>query len=160
MNEEEKRWILEQRARELARVPKRQSAPGEAFLTFVIGDETLALELRYIRQVIAAAQITALPGAAPPLSGVTAWRGQLLHVFELADATAVRPAGNQRLIVIGEDQVAAFRVDRIQDVVELDARSVHPMPVARRRFARGVTADASVVLDGTELYKALVEETL
>ena len=42
------------------------------------GEERFAVEARHVVEVFRLAELTTLPGAPPPVAGVTAWRGGLL----------------------------------------------------------------------------------
>lgn len=150
--------ILAKRARDLARpIVTARIDKGESHLVFRVGDEVLGIEARFVRQIIAAQDVAALPGAVRPLIGVTGWRGELLPVFDLRSQAAA-PGLSARLIVLGDDATSALYADAVDDLVEIAPGSIHPVTPAIktvRPYAKGITSDTVIVLDGAELLRTL-----
>jgi purine-binding chemotaxis protein CheW len=156
------RAVLEERARALARpaAPPKAAGALEA-VTFFLTDERYAIESRYVIEVRRLTELALLPGAKPPVFGVTAWRGGPLAVLDLrpllgVSATALNDLGH--LVVLGEGR-AAFGVlaDGVGELVELSASEVHAPPAGvavHREYLRGVTGDALLVLDAARLLAA------
>lgn len=151
--------ILQARARELARPPAEPSMIGaEELLTFRLARETYAVETRYVYAVFRLADITPLPGAEPPLYGLTPWRGDVLTVLDLrrllgAPTSALDDLA--RVIVLG-DRRPAFGIlaDALGETVTIVASELFALSDAHagmREYARGVTRDAVVVLDAAVL---------
>jgi purine-binding chemotaxis protein CheW len=160
-SEERARAVLEDRARALAR-PVTSPAPADELelITFTLANEVYALESRYVLAVFRLEDVAPLPGAAAPVLGLTAWRGDLLTVLDLRPAlglpaTALDDLG--RVIAVGEER-AAFGVlaDAVQELVRIPASEVREPPegvAARRDYLRGVTHGAMLVLDGDRLLR-------
>jgi len=153
------RAVLEERARRLAR-PPAPPAPADTLevITFALANETYAVESRYVVAVFKLSDLSALPGAEPPLFGVTAWRGELLTILDLRAALGLSVAALNdlsRVIVVGEDRpVFGILADAMRELVTLPAAEVRDPPegiAARREYLRGVTADAVLVLEATKL---------
>lgn len=155
------RAVLEERARVLAR-PVERAAAGGTFeaVSFRLADERFAVESRFVIEVFPLSALALLPGATPPVFGVTAWRGRLLTVLDLRPLLGISSAALNdlgRVIAIGETRAAfGFLVDGVDEIVSLREAEVRAPPdgvAARRDYVRGVTGDALVVLDGGRLLR-------
>jgi purine-binding chemotaxis protein CheW len=158
---EQVRAVLEERARALAR-PLRMSAPIDDLevVTFALANERYAIESRYVFEVFRLEDLSPLPGAKPPVFGVTAWRGELLTILDLRTVlglpvTALNDLS--RVLVLGADRPAfGILADAVQDLVRLPASEVRQLPegvAAKREYLHGVTADAVLVLDVQQLLR-------
>lgn len=155
------RELLEERARSLAR-PAAQIPASETLdvVTFVLANEVYAVESRYVTAVFELIDLSPLPGAEPPVFGVTAWRGELLTILDLRQVLGLSVAALSdlsRVMVLGEDR-ARFGVlaDAVRELVTLPATQVREPPeglAAKREYLRGVTADAVLVLDAGALIR-------
>lgn len=153
------RAVLEERARRLAR-PPAPPAPADMLevITFALANETYALESRYVREVFRLAELSILPGAVPPVFGVTAWRGELLTILDLRPVLGVSAAALNDLstvIVVGEER-ARFGIlaDALRNVVTLPAAAVREPAegvAAQRTYLRGMTSEAVLVLEARAL---------
>jgi purine-binding chemotaxis protein CheW len=155
------RELLEARARELARpahAPASEDLAGH--LTFTLSGESFAIDARFVLAVFCPNGVALLPGSRPPIRGLTAWRGELLTLLDLDAAldhptTAGRDVGT--VIVLGEDRVAfGIVADAVHDVRPIPTSSI-VSPGHRReradRLVRGVTADATIVIDAEGLLR-------
>ena len=160
-SEEDIRAVLEQRARLLAR-PAAPPPSGDTLelITFTLANETYALESRYVLEVFRLADLSPLPGAEPPVRGVTGWRGGLLTILDLRPVLGLSVAALNdlsRVIVLGENR-AAFGIlaDAVRDVVTLPASEVREPPegvAAQRMYLRGITGEAVLVLEARALLR-------
>ncbi len=153
------RELLEERARALAR-PAAPPPAGDTLelLTFALANEVYAVESRYAVAVFQLIDLSPLPGAEPPVFGVTAWRGELLTILDLRAALGLSVTALNdlsRVIVLGEERPAfGILADAARELVTLPAAEVREPPegiAARREYLRGVTADAVLVLEATKL---------
>lgn len=154
----EARYILERRARALARASVTEQVHATmSHVTFTVAGDVYALPAEHVRQIIPQASVTPLPGARPPLRGVTAWRGEIIRVFDLAGTlTAIGDDANARVIVMGEERPAALIIDQVSDLIDLAAEDIHSLNAQEvRDHVRGVTREAVVVLKAAELIKTL-----
>jgi purine-binding chemotaxis protein CheW len=156
MSTAEERYVLEARARALARAPAADAADETlAVVVFSLARERYALELSCLLHVFALRDLAFLPGAEPPLIGVTAWRGELIRVLDLTQILDVPQGGptdrGQVLVLGGDDARFAILADSILDMTSLEKPAL--TVVAERGFIRGITADAVALLDGSELIR-------
>ena len=159
------REMLEQRARDLARpVESVSEGPRLEVVTFSLSNEVYAVESRYVLEVFPLRELVPLPGAPPPVFGVTVWRGDLLTILDLRSVLGLPVAALDdlsRVLVLGAEH-AAFGVlaDAVRELVTIAASDVREPPVggktrARRDYLQGVTPDAVLVLDGQRLVRLL-----
>jgi purine-binding chemotaxis protein CheW len=149
------------RTRELARSPRQHNGLAEflEIITFRLGDETYAIEAKYVYEIMTHTHITAVPGTPASLLGVINLRGELLAVFDPKSLFGLGPGTREaapRLIVVGEAQPEfGFMADAIEQLKMLDAAElslpVAPLGLLKREAVRGVTVDAVLILDGRTL---------
>ncbi len=158
---EAKDAILAERARVLAR---RAETPlgGAADLrlaTFALASEHYGIEARLVLEISRLSDYTPLPLAPSHLIGITNLRGEILPVFDLRALLGInrrRLDDLSRLIVLGRAR-AEFGIlaDATRELVALSEGDLLPPPSSMseraRRYLRGVTKDALVVLDGSIL---------
>lgn len=158
---ERARQVLEERARALAR-PAAAPIAGDMLelITFALADEVYAIESRFVHAVLRLTDFSPLPGAEPPVFGVTAWRGGLLTILDLRRVLGISVTALSdlsRLTVLGDDRPAfGILADAVREVVTVPASDVRDPPegvAAKREYLRGVTADAVLVLDAEQLLR-------
>lgn len=152
------RELLERRARALARPPAAPAIRTIELVTFALGGETYGIESRYVVEVLRPTEVSRLPGAEPPLSGITTWRGSLLNVVDLRPILGISTGEMDslcRLVVLGEDRPAfGMLADKVYDLLAVlpSAVLVPPEGVGRNReYLQGVTSDAVIVLAADKL---------
>ena len=158
---EQVRAVLEERARALARPMGTPARIDEIeAVTFALANERYAIESQYVFEVFRLEDLSPLPGAKPPVFGVTAWRGELLTILDLREALGLSVTGLNdlsRMIVLGEERPAfGILADAVHGLVTLPAAQVREPPegvAAKREYLRGVTADAMLVLDAEQLLR-------
>jgi purine-binding chemotaxis protein CheW len=155
------RQTLEERARALARrVAQPPAGDILELITFSLGNEVYAIESRYVMAVFRLAELAPLPGAEPPVCGLTAWRGDLLTILDLRGVLGLSVTALDdlsRVIVLGESR-AAFGIlaDGIQDLITLPISEVQSPTAgvaALRTYLRGITGEAVLVLEARELLR-------
>lgn len=154
MSETESQAILQARARQLARrLEPEARVPGVPCLTFALGAEVWAIELNAVLEVCRDVRLALLPGAQPPLTALTSWRGEVLQVVDVGAllGQSIRRAA-QRLIIVGTRGAALGLVaDDVMGVSPIDTDALQPARNERAQaFVRGV-AESIVVLDHSAL---------
>ena len=158
---ERARAVLEERARALARpVASRLPVDMLKVITFALANEVYAIESRCVVAVGRLANLSPLPGAEPPVFGVTAWRGELLTILDLRQVLGISASALDDLsyvIVLGEER-AAFGIlaDAMREVTTLPASAIRTPSegvASRREYLRGITGEAVLVLDAGQLLR-------
>ena len=150
--------LMARRTRDLARpVQAVAEQSGRLVVFFTLGGERLAIEARWLLGVAKLTTLADLPGAEPPVRGVTVWRGELLTVLDIRSVLGISTAvltDLTRVLVLG-DRRARFGllVDAVGDVEELSGVDLLPAVPGglAGEYLMGVTADAGLVLDGARL---------
>ncbi len=144
------------------------------FLTFSLGGEVLAVEIRFVKEILQYGSITEVPLAPPAVRGVMNLRGAVIPVIDLAVRFG-RPttsADRRTCIVILEVEeeeratVMGIVVDHVSEVLEVPQADIEPAPsfgnTLRADFIQGVgkiggrfviLLDAERVLSAEELGK-------
>jgi len=123
---------------------------GGHFLTFLLGEELLAVDIRIVREIIQHGPMTAMPLMPHFVRGVINLRGAVVPVIDLHARFGRPPArvGRKTCIVMvevqrdGERQDLGLLVDAVSAVVELPAGAIEPAPSfgtpLRRDFVQGM----------------------
>lgn len=153
-SDEGTRDVLAARARALA----QPVAPPDArdvtdVVTFRLAGETYGIAAMEVLEVVRLAEFTPLPGAEPPATALTAWRGELLILLDLRRGLGLSTTAlndlRQVVIVTTTAGAAGVLVDEVIGMArihadELELSAVERMP---RPYARGVSRDAVILLD-------------
>lgn len=148
------RRVLEERARRLARVEEAPDAGEELeAVTLRLAGETYALEARWLLSVAGLERPARLPGGDPSLYGVMGWRGGLLLLRDLRPLLGLRAdAEVESVLVLGRGGEAfGVVVEAPGAFVRIPLRGLSPTAGGERDYVRGVTPDATVVLDAVAL---------
>jgi purine-binding chemotaxis protein CheW len=88
--------------------------------TFLLGDETFAMRVEEVQEVLMAQAITPVPLAPLHVVGLLNLRGQVLLALDLRARMGVCSKANGKLMVVrGVDGPFACVVDEVSDVLEL-----------------------------------------
>ena len=126
------------------------AGPTGQYLTFALGDEVFAMDIRTVREIIQAVSMTSVPLMPGFVRGVINLRGAVVPVIDL-QARFGRPAariGKKTCIVIfdalreGERVELGLLVDAVSEVIEIAGSQIEPPPnfgaTVRRDFIRGM----------------------
>ncbi|MDQ7746101.1 chemotaxis protein CheW [Hydrogenophaga pseudoflava] len=126
------------------------SAAGQQFLTFLLGKEVFAMDIRTVREIIQYGPLTSVPLMPDFVRGVINLRGAVVPVIDL-HARFGRPVaeiGKKTCIVIfdavrdGERTELGLLVDAVSEVVDIPAGQIEPPPsfgtAVRRDFIQGM----------------------
>jgi purine-binding chemotaxis protein CheW len=166
------REILEERARALARPTASATGADETFvvemLSFRLGRERFAIESQHVFAVFRLLELVPLPGARPPVVGITRWRGDVLTLLDLRRLVGVAPGALDdlgRVLVIGHTAPEfGILADIVDDIISIDPAALHVLSGERAANAttivKGVTGDAIHVLDAAALIARQTETSL
>jgi purine-binding chemotaxis protein CheW len=108
----------------------------QPYLTFKLGAEVFALEVRKVREVLDFTAITKIPRTPDFLRGVINLRGSVVPVVDLRlgfGLEPVEPTVNTCIIVVevaieGETIVVGALADAVEEVIDIDAAQIQPPP--------------------------------
>ncbi|MHB8912818.1 MAG: chemotaxis protein CheW [Lysobacter sp.] len=140
--------------------PTSAMATSHRWLRVAVGNDSYALELLRVQEVVRLAPIVALRGAARAVLGVMNLRGRIVPVLDLGlwlDAGCVHGDERSRIVVIErDDEMIGVLVSAVEDVVTLGRERIEP-PLASSDagaivgIAR-VGATPTVLLDANALF--------
>ena len=111
---------------------KGPEAKWETWVTFSLDDETFALPVEPVRQVVRVANITRVPHAPRPIRGVTNLRGRVIPVIDLRMRVGLEPSPIERqsrvVAVSSRGRLLGLLVDAVHQVVHIDLNKVQPPP--------------------------------
>lgn len=110
-------------------------------LAFRMGDQDFAVDIRQVREVIAAPDVTALPNARPPVAGVFNLRGHIVTAVDGWTALGVpRADGRAARAVVGESngRLVGLLVESATDVITVRDGDVRDAPHAEGSAAHGL----------------------
>ena len=123
---------------------------GQQFLTFLLGKEVFAMDIRTVREIIQYGPLTLVPLMPDFVRGVINLRGAVVPVIDL-HARFGRPVaqiGKKTCIVIfdavrdGERTELGLLVDAVSEVVDIPPDQIEPPPsfgtAVRRDFIQGM----------------------
>lgn len=133
---------------------------GAQYLTFALGDEVFAMDIRTVREIIQYGPMTTVPLMPDFVRGVINLRGAVVPVIDLRArfGRSAATVGKKTCIVIfdstrdGERVELGLMVDAVSEVIEIAAEQIEPPPnfgtAVRRDFIRGMgkVADRFVIL--------------
>jgi purine-binding chemotaxis protein CheW len=129
--------------------PSPDSGTAEAvsaqFLTFGLGDEVFAMDIRSVREIIQFGALTSVPLMPDFVRGVINLRGAVVPVIDLHARFGRPPArlGKKTCIIIfdahrdEERTELGLLVDAVSEVIEIAAANIEPPP----NFGTGVRRD-------------------
>lgn len=157
--------ILKKRAERLSKpLEERQQFYGLEVLGFTLGDESYALETRYIEEVYPLKECTPLPKAPPFVFGLTHIRRKIMLVINLKilfDIPNLKEVKDPKLIILGqEDREFALLTDGLNGIQTISNEQIQSsLPTLkgiREDFLKGVSSDGTVILDGRKLLASKV----
>lgn len=116
--------------------PVRSLQEAQQVLTFHIGDDTYALDILRVREIVEYQTVTRVPTAPAWIRGVVNLRGNVVPVLDLAVKLGLpgAPVGRRTCIVLvevelqGEETVLGIVADAVDQVVDLTPADVEPPP--------------------------------
>ena len=155
--------------------------PRAQYLTFLLGNEVFAMDLRAAREIIQHGPMTSLPMMPGFVRGVINLRGAALPVIDL-QVRFGRPAaqlGERSCIVVFDAEQGGRRgalgllVDAVRAVIDIAPENIEPPPIfgtsVRREFLKGIgkvedrfviILDPDTVLDVSERAQVCAPEAV
>lgn len=158
---EEKKRILKNRAKSLARQPEKEEDPGKQLqvVEFLLAHERYAIETAYIREAYPLKELTPLPGTPPFVLGIINVRGQILSLIDLKKFFELPEKGitdlNKVMIIHADEMEFGILADAIIGVRPVPFNELQPsLPTLtgiRADYLKGVTKERIVVLDAKRI---------
>jgi purine-binding chemotaxis protein CheW len=120
------------------------------YLTYSLGEEVFAMDIRAVREIIQYAAMTTVPLMPDFVRGVINLRGQVVPVIDLQSrlGRSTATVGKKTCIIIfdasreGEKLELGLMVDSVSEVIEIADAHIEPAPQfgasIRRDFIRGM----------------------
>ena len=151
----------------------RRDAREEHVVIFRLANEYYALDIQHIQEIVRMQQITAIPGSAYYVDGLTKFRGNAIPVIDLrrrCGVTAGEYTPDTRIVVVsGGEGMVGLTVDAVTEVKRIPSEQIEPnSSVARERendYIRGIAKleerlVALIELDGLVPSSAPIGEEL
>ncbi len=102
------------------------------YVTFMLGEETYALSVMQIKEVLRVGEIAPVPGAPGYVLGIINLRGNVVTVIDARRRFGLEArevdAAARILIIEHTEQVIGIVVDAVSEVVELSQEQIEPAP--------------------------------
>jgi len=158
LTDEQKRRILENRARVLAQpISESEQLSGDMMrvMSFRIGDETFAFPAASVSSVDKSIPITPVPCVPSFVAGITNQRGHIRSVVKLAEFLGYHAALNiadaYAVFAQYEDMEVAFIVTGLDEVTDIPVKDIKPRPVnttsRANQYIAGVVLGGLIILD-------------
>lgn len=128
--------------------------------TFYVADRLYGIDVMKVQEITRALPITEVPLAPSYVHGLINLRGQIstaVGLRELFNITGAAPESQMNVVCRVDDVLFSFVVDRIGDVLEVEADKFEPapdtIPEGIRRFMGGVFKTSTDLLSVIEISK-------
>jgi len=106
------------------------------FLSFILDQETFAIDIESVKEILEMKQLTRLPHTPEAMLGVINLRGHAVPVFDLRTTFHLQQQDdtvNTSIIILditldGKEITLGARVDSVQEVWEIPPESIEPVP--------------------------------
>jgi purine-binding chemotaxis protein CheW len=113
-----------------------EAAASTQYLTFKLGDETFALDVAEVREILDFTTVTKVPRTPTFMRGVINLRGSVVPVMDLRlkfGMSATQQTVNSCIIVVemtmeGDSIVIGVLADAVQEVIDLEPEQIEPPP--------------------------------
>ncbi|MDI6843747.1 MAG: chemotaxis protein CheW [Anaerosomatales bacterium] len=148
--------ILRERAASLAQAEsEEQAVETRGLLLFRLADETYAVDVEHVREIVNGFTVTRIPCVPSHVLGVINVRGEIVSVIDLAAVLGSSSASSPALvqdessgIIVRFDEVTAMLVvDEIGDIIDVPTASIEP-PLSSLDRAHAEMVSGSVYQDG------------
>lgn len=157
LSEDQIKEVLNIRAATLARAPgeKQGESAVSQYVSFKLGQERYALEVRLVEEIQLIKELTRIPCTPAFVFGAVNVRGRILPVIDIKSFFGLTPVGltpTSKIIVVeaGELQlgIIADQVDEVMDIhVDEIKTQIETLSGSSEEFIKGVTDDAVIILD-------------
>lgn len=104
-------------------------------LEFELGDESYAVDIAHVAEIVDVNELTVVPNSAPQVEGVMDLRGKTTTIIDPKAVFGIDEEGERKRIVVFDPKrtvdgkSVGWIVDEVDQVVEVDGDDVEPSPV-------------------------------
>lgn len=139
---------------------------SSAYVTFSLADETYAIDVLQVQEVLKLTEIAPVPGVPDYILGIINLRGSVVTVIDARRRMSLpeRPLDDaSRIVIIDVDnQNVGILVDSVAEVVQIPPQAVDPAPAVGNdqtsRFILGVSSTEDGLTILIDLNKLLSDE--
>ncbi|WP_018953905.1 chemotaxis protein CheW [Thioalkalivibrio sulfidiphilus] len=151
---------MKQEAKASARGPTAQ------YVTFRLAEETYAINVMQVQEVLRVSEIAPVPGAPHYVLGIVNLRGNVVTVIDARRRLGLEPRepddASRVVIIEVSNQVVGILVDSVAEVIELGAAEIEPAPNVGNdessKYIQGVASRDGELTIVVDLNKLLSEE--
>ena len=140
--------------------------PAAQYVTFRLSEETFAINVMKVQEVLRVSEIAVVPGAPGYVLGIINLRGNVVTVIDARLRMGMEPQepdDASRVIVIeGDRQVVGVLVDSVAEVIELAEADIEPAPDVggdeASRYIQGVFSSEGKLTIVVDLNRLLSDE--
>ena len=156
LTDEQKRKILEMRARQLARpISEDEARTGDTLrvMSFRIGEEIYAVPAASVFSVSKSIPITPVPSVPNFVAGITNLRGHIRSVVNLATFLQLPVDEEPDYVVVAQhgDVEVAFLVSALDEVTDIPTKDIKPRPLVGNaqinQYISGLVPGGLILLD-------------
>lgn len=140
--------------------------PTAQYVTFRLAEETYAINVMQVQEVLRVSEIAPVPGAPHYVLGIVNLRGNVVTVIDARRRLGLdsrEPDDASRVVIIeASNQVVGILVDSVAEVIELAAAEIEPAPNVGNdessKYIQGVASREGELTIVVDLNKLLSEE--
>jgi purine-binding chemotaxis protein CheW len=140
-----------------------EDAQKGKFITFTLGAEEYAIEIKYVNEIVGLQKITQLPDMADFIKGIINLRGKVYPIIDVRKRfklpEIVYDERSCIIIVVIEDAMVGLIVDAVSEVLDIDDAQIDPAPKSSKiggsKFIKGigkVGEKVIIILDLTKMF--------
>lgn len=144
-------------------VPRPTDSDGRGLLVVEAGGALYGFDRGAVREVVAMAPTTRLPGAPPHVLGILSLRGTVMTIIDLprrVGGMALREAHASIVVIHGGGRMLGVAVDEVLDIQPVPIEGLDPAPVADSgALASGLGhfgGRVVIVIDANELVRQVL----
>ena len=150
-------------AHDVEAMAKADTAP---YVTFSLADETYAIDVLQVQEVLKVTEIAPVPGVPHYILGIINLRGNVVTVIDARRRMGLEERESDeasRIVIIDVDhQNVGILVDSVSEVVRISPESIEPAPEVgnddSNRFIQGVTSTEDGLTILVDLNRLLSDE--
>ncbi|OOG26212.1 chemotaxis protein CheW [Thioalkalivibrio denitrificans] len=140
--------------------------PTAQYVTFRLAEETYAINVMQVQEVLRVSEIAPVPGAPHYVLGIVNLRGNVVTVIDARRRLGLEsrePDDASRVVIIEvSNQVVGILVDSVAEVIELGAAEIEPAPNVGNdessKYIQGVASRDGELTIVVDLNKLLSDE--